>query len=250
MFGSAVVYAGLIIALAGMALVAKPIRRLRVPTRRRALGVAGAGLVLAAIGLVLPVSESRVAQASNHLDEFVPVWQFAEFHTIDVAAPPARVFEAIKKTRPDEMFLFRTLIAIRNAGQPPPQIIQDATQKYESLYDIATHSTFVVLADDPPREFVLGTVVGWPPGPRQPLTPDFFRKPLSPGFALAAMNCIVTADGSGGSIISTETRVFANSPSARRRFAAYWRVIYPGSDLMRRMWLRAYQRRATRPDQS
>jgi hypothetical protein len=40
--------------------------------------------------------------------------------------------------------------------------------------------------------------------------------------------------------------VFANSPWARRGFAAYWRVIYPGSALIRRMWLRAIARRATR----
>ena len=28
-------------------------------------------------------------------------------------------------------------------------------------------------------------------------------------------------------------------PIKRRRFAGYWRVIYPGSALIRRMWLRA-----------
>jgi hypothetical protein len=39
--------------------------------------------------------------------------------------------------------------------------------------------------------------------------------------------------------------VFASSPSARRRFAAYWRVIYPGSAIIRRMWLRAIEHRAT-----
>jgi hypothetical protein len=42
--------------------------------------------------------------------------------------------------------------------------------------------------------------------------------------------------------------VFANSPHARRRFAAYWRVIYPGSAIIRRMWLRAIQHRAMTPD--
>jgi hypothetical protein len=31
--------------------------------------------------------------------------------------------------------------------------------------------------------------------------------------------------------------------AARQRFAAYWRVIYPGSALIRRMWLRAIARR-------
>ena len=59
------------------------------------------------------------------------------------------------------------------------------------------------------------------------------------------MNFLVTPDGPASSIVSTETRVFANSPEARRRFAAYWRAIYPGSALIRRMWLRAIDRRAT-----
>jgi len=248
MAGSAIVYLGLIVAAAGLALIVKPIRRLRVTTRRRGLGVAGAGVLVAAIGLVLPAPESRAARIDSRLDEFMPVWQFSEFHTIDIAAPPARVFEVMHRVRPDEIFLFRTLIAIRSGGQPPPQSIQKATAAYESLHDIAIHSTFVVLADDPPRESVDGTIVGRPPGPCERLTPAIFQKALPPGYALAAMNTIVTPDGSGGSRVSTETRVFANSAAALRRFAAYWRVIYPGSALIRRMMLRAIERRATSPD--
>jgi hypothetical protein len=58
------------------------------------------------------------------------------------------------------------------------------------------------------------------------------------------MNFVVTPDGPNGSIVTTETRVFASSASACRRFAVYWRVIYPGSAIIRRMWLRAIERRA------
>ena len=113
---------------------------------------------------------------------------------------------------------------------------------------MATHSTFVALADEAPREIVVGTVVGVPPGTRRERpTQEIFQKPLPPGFALAAMNFVVTPDGAG-SIVSTETRVFANTPSARRRFAVYWRLIYPGSAIIRRSWLRAIERPATSPD--
>jgi len=66
-----------------------------------------------------------------------------------------------------------------------------------------------------------------------------------PFFVLATMNFVVAPDGRGGSNVVTETRVFANSPGATRAFAAYWRVIYPGSAIIRRMWLRAIERRAT-----
>lgn len=248
MFGSAIVYLGLIMVTGGLVLIVKPIRRLRITTRWRGLGVAGVGLLLAGIGLLLPVSESRVTQIETRLDEFTPAWQFHELHSIRVAARPERVFEAIKLVRPDEILLFRTLIAIRAGGQPHSQSVQSAAGTYESLIDIATNTSFVVLADDPPREFVMGTVVGAPPGPRAPSTPELFQKPLPAGFALATMNFLVTPDGSGGSVVSTETRVYVNSPSARRQFAAYWRVIYPGSAMIRRTWLRAIRRRATSVD--
>jgi hypothetical protein len=144
----------------------------------------------------------------------------------------------------DEIFLFRTLTWIRRGGQPAPESILNAGER-ESLIAVATRSGFVCLADDPPRELVIGTVVLAPPGTQGMLTPQVFQTSLPPGFALATMNFVVAPDGPDASFVSTETRVFANSPSARRRFAAYWRVIYPGSAIIRRMWLRAIQRRAT-----
>jgi hypothetical protein len=243
-----IVYCGLIVTIAGLVLVVKPIPRLWIPTRRRALGVAGAGVALAGLGLMLPAAESHVTRTATRLDEFAPAWQFREFHTIAVAAPPARVFEAIRRVRADEIFLFRTLIWIRRGGRPASQSIRNAGAHGESLIDVALRTSFVRLAEDVPRELVVGTVVGSPPGWRGPLTPEVFQQPLPPGFALATMNFVVTADGSGGSVIATETRVFTTSPSARRQFAAYWRIIYPGSALIRRMWLRAIRRRATSLD--
>src|SRR5262249_38479367 len=161
-------------------------------------------------------------------DEFVPVWQFHEVHTLSIAAPPARVFNAIRRVRADEIQLFRTLTWIRRGGRRLPESILNAGSR-DSLIDVATRSGFVRLADDPPRESVTGTVIVAPPGTRGALTPEVFRERLPPGFVLAAMNFVVRPDGPGGSFVSTETRVVANSLGARRRFAAYWRLIYPGS---------------------
>ena len=242
MLGSAVVYSGLVVAVTGLVLVVKPTRSLRVTTRARALAIAAAGVLVATIGLVLPAPESRLVRHHTRLDEFAPAWQFREVHARRVAAPPSRVFDAIRRVRADEIFLFQTLTWVRRGGQPlPPGVLNAGTR--ESLIDVALKGGFVLLADDPPRELVVGTVVVAPPG-RGPLTPGVFQQSLPPGFALATMNFVVTPDGPDASIVSTETRVFANSPAARRRFAMYWRVIYPGSALIRRMWLRAIARRA------
>ena len=208
--------------------------------------LAGAGLLLVIAWFLLPASESRTGRMSTRLDEFVPVWQFREFHSIEVAAPPPRVFDAIRNVRADEISFFRTLTWIRRGGRSLPPGILNAGNR-EPLIEVALKGGFVRLAEDPPHELVIGTVVMAPPGARGQLTPEVFRRELPPGFALAAMNFVVSANGPDRSLVSTETRVFANSASARRRFAVYWRIIYPGSALIRRMWLRAIARRATSP---
>jgi len=248
MFESAVVYLGLIISFFGLILVVRPIRRLGVQKRVHGVAIAVVGILVVAIGFILPAPESRVIHAESRLDEFVPVWQFNELHTTNIAAPPERVFQAIKEVRADEIALFNTLMWIRRGGRALPESVLEARSR-EPLLALVTRGGFVYLADDSPRELVVGTVVVAPRGTRGTLTPEVFRKRLRPGFALAVMNFAVHPNGVGGSIVSTETRVFANSQSTRRGFAAYWRVIYPGSALIRRMWLRAIERRATRAGQ-
>jgi hypothetical protein len=245
MLSSTIVYTGLVITTAGLILSIKPIERLHVASRSQGLVILGIGVLLVGIGLKLPAPESRAARVETRLDEFVPVWQFSERHTIRVAAPPARVFDAIRSVRANEIALFKTLTWIRRGGRRAPESILNAGDS-TPLLDVATRNGFIYLADEAPREIVIGTVVVAPRGGHGELTPQTFKTQLAPGFAIAAMNFLVAPDGRNGSLVSTETRVFANSDGAIRRFARYWRLIYPGSALIRRMWLRAVERRATR----
>jgi hypothetical protein len=148
--------------------------------------------------------------------------------------------------RADEIALFRALTWIRRGGQRAPESILNAGDR-DPILDVATRSGFVLLADDAPREIAIGSVVVAPRRARRgrgKLTPDTFKRQLPPGFALAGMNFLVHPDGRGGSLLTTETRVYANDPVSLRRFRVYWRVIYPGSAIIRRMWLRAIERRA------
>ena len=221
---SALVYFGLVGAFFGLLFVIKPIGRLGVRTRPRAVLILAAGLTVAMIGLVLPAGDMKAAPAGSRLDQFVPVWQFSEYHRIEIDAAPDQVFAAIRPVRADEVTLLRTLTWIRRAGRDTPEsILNPGSQK--SLFDVALNSGFSILAEDPPREIVISTVP----------TPGTF----------AAMNFLVRPDGPGRSILTTETRVFASTPAATRAFGVYWRLIYPGSALIRRSWLRAIKRRAT-----
>ena len=245
MLDSVLLYLGLALVFVGLLSLVRPLRFLRIRTRMAAATVASIGLLLVVVILALPARNRQVTSAQTRLDDWMPAWQFAESHVVHVRAAPNEVFNAIRAVRADEILLFRTLIAIRRCGQSGPEDILNAPEQ-QPLLDVATATTFVVLADEPPREFVVGTVVAQPAdfSVAGELRPEMFRKALPPGVALAAMNFLVLPNERGGSIVSSETRVNANSAGARRRFAIYWRIIHPGSDIIRRMWLRAIKRRA------
>ena len=248
MFESVLVYAGAALAGAGLLSVVRPLRFLRIRTRRGGAMVAAGGVLVMATGLAWPVTPKRTSDPTMKLDEWMPVWQFDERHAIHIDASPEQVFAAIHAVTAGEISLFRTLTAIRRFGRPGPEGILNAPES-QPLLEVATKTTFIQLTDDAPREVVVGTAIAAPRSLRRSgrLTPEVFRKTLPSGVALATMNFLVTANPRGGSDLSTETRVYANNASTTRQFAIYWRLIHPGSDIIRRMWLRAIKRRAERP---
>lgn len=244
-FGTVVVYAGLLAAFLGFVSVLRPLRFLGIAARPHGLILFGCGLFIVLIGFFLPARETRIGAPHTQLDSFVPAWQFREFHSLRVNAPPERVYRALKEVSAKEIRFFTALTWIRRFGRPGPQSILNAPEKMP-LLEVAAHTSFLLLAEEPQHEIVLGTLVAAPQGwrPAGKPSPDGFRSLRAPGFALAAMDFRLEDAGSNGTIITTETRVYATDTSTRRRFAPYWRTIYPGSALIRRMWLRAIKRRA------
>lgn len=248
MLDSYAVYLGVAFAFIGFISLLRPLRFLRIRTRRVASIVFALGLFVSIGAALLPYGETRAATNATKLDEWMPRWQVGEKHEIEIAAPPEKVFSAIRAVRADEIFLFRTLTAIRRCGHDGPESILNAPEQ-KPLLDVATETTFLLLDNEVPREIVVGTVIAAPRAERSAgkLGPELFRKNLRPGVVLATMNFLV-APSAGGSTVITETRVYANSPAALRRFGVYWRLIHPGSDLIRRMWLRAIAQRAEQRD--
>lgn len=245
MIDSYFVYLGLTLSVAGLLSLIRPLRFVYIRTRRLALMVAVFGLLLSLGILLLPYRNQEAAPRLTKLDEWMPRWQVGERHVLKIAAPPAKVFAAIHEVRADEILLFRTLTAIRRCGGTGPESILNAPEQ-KPLLDVATQTTFILLDDEAPRELVIGTVIAAPRRVRESgrLEPDLFRKTLPPGVVLATMNFLVTPAEDGGSTVATETRVYANNASGVRRFGIYWRLIHPGSDIIRRMWLRAIALRA------
>lgn len=234
---------GLAILLAGAVGVLRPLPWLRIPTRRRGLGVLAFGLGLLATGLAWPVSPPRLGGPRMLLDEVLPVYQFGEHHEIRIAAPRERVFAAVRSVTAGEIRFFRLLTWLRSPSLPGSgreSILNPSADR--PILDVALGSGFVRLREDPGREIVIGAIVCCGPRTGPPTVADF--QATSGSLAQAVMNFHLDDDGRGGTQLVTETRIRATDSAAERRFAAYWRVIYPGSAFIRRMWLQAIRRKA------
>lgn len=236
-------YTSVIFALVGAFGVVRPLRRVHRGRRLHAAVMLLIGLAAAyAISRSMPRAQSS---AERHgIDEFAPTFHFREHHEATIAAPKVRVFEAIRAVTAEEIALFRTLTWIRRFGQPGPDSIMNAPER-QPILEVATKGGFLLLHEAAPNEIVVGTIVVAPPGARRPeiFGAQEFKQFRSPGFAIAAMNFRVEETG-GASRVITETRVFATDQAALRRFTPYWRVIFPGSSILRTTWLRAIKRRA------
>jgi hypothetical protein len=239
---SGLTYAGLALALAGAVSLLRPLRFLRIRTRRVALAVVALGLPLASAGAWWPWPVQR-ATGDSRLDAFVASFQFVERHETRVRATPEAVYRAIRAVRADEIRTFRTLTWIRSPRLPWRQrreSIMNAGQ--DPILDVSTRSGFIWLADEPGREAVVGTIVCCR---RARLSsPEQFRGLTQAGLAKAGMNFRIEDLGGGECRVTTETRVLATDSTSRRRFGLYWAFIYPGSSLIRYGWLAAIKKRA------
>lgn len=237
--------AGLATIFVGLCSLLKPISFLGISSRFSALLVFCCGLFLVVTGFLLPASEVRIKSPRTQLDAFVPAYQFQEFHSVRVKASREKVFLSIQRVTSGEIFLFRTFTWIRRFGKeekagilnPPPN---------EPILDVAARTGFLKLAEENNAEVVFGTLVvvprGWRPSGRT--SPEGYKDLNAPGFAKAVMNFRIENCDSTGCSVVTETRVYATDISTVRKFAPYWRTIYPGSAFIRRMWLRAIRKRA------
>jgi len=189
--------------------------------RRKGAALFAAGIAFVLIAICWPATERRADPIVSGLDKSVPRWQFDERHEIRIAATPERIYSAIRLVTAGEIRFFQILTAIRCLGRCREESIMHAPDA-KPILEVATRGGFRILLDDPPHELVIGTRV----------TPE----------TLAVMNFRIEPDGR----VTTETRVFASTDAARRKFAVYWRVIRPGSGIIRRGWLEAIKRRAER----
>jgi hypothetical protein len=173
------------------------------------------------------------------LDDFLPAYEFAERHSLQIDATAARIDAAVREVSIADIPLARALWWIRRLGRP----FGDGTKPF-----LGGELPGVVLADVPAEGVVLGLTGqfwrfrGAPSDPGRPRTADEFLAYARGDVCKAVIDFRV-----GERSLSTETRVHVADAASRRKFRSYWLVVRPFSGLIRMLLLRAARERAEAP---
>lgn len=186
------------------------------------------------------------------IQELMPEPDIVMRHVRGVNAPPERVFAALTTTDFGRSGLIALLFALRAVPAlimaPTDTISKIRKRKANSALtlDRITKDGFGLVAEAPGREIVLG-VTGrfWKASAElAPADRERFRLGPPPGQVLAAWNFLVEPAPEQHSRISTETRILAADVDTRLTFKRYWRLVHPGSALIRRSMLAAVAKQA------
>jgi hypothetical protein len=240
---STLAYAGLVLALSGLANLVAPFRFLGI--RKRAIGALAlaAGVVLSFTGLCWPAPTLRADHRDTLLDNAMPEYQFSERHSARVHAKPERVLQAVRQSTFRDMKSLMTLLKIRGAA-----LRHDDSGAFRQWLDKPVLDSFVAsgyVLGGGTREIVAcggaNLAAGAPLRTRSVEEFSAYREPRAVKIAFAFY---VEDAGDGWSTITAETRVFATDESSRSGLGRYWRLIVPGSGLLRRQWLNGIRQRA------
>jgi hypothetical protein len=239
---STLAYAGIVAALLGLANLAIPFRFLGI--RKRAVGalvlVGGVTLTLAA--LFWPASTIHVKAPRTRLDEIMPDYQFSETHSASIRARPEQVMQAVRESTFGDMKSLATLLKIRAAALRAPRE-SDVFSQDKRILDLFSASGYVTGGSD--HEIL--TCGGANVRARRNLRPSTlqeFADYRDQGAVKMAFDFYVEDAGGSWSTLTAETRVLATDDQTRRGMGRYWRLIVPGSGLLRRQWLDGIKRRA------
>jgi len=170
------------------------------------------------------------------LDRFIPVYDVVERHHVLVNAPADVVLRAACAQRLSRLPLVRTIFKIRELILRSER---DATVGSPGLLEQTTSLGWVVLAEIPGREVVVGAVARpWEANVTfRGIPPQSFAAFDEPGYVKIVWTLRTTPAGAGRSVFRTETRAVATDADARARFRVYWAFLSPGIIAIR--WLAA-----------
>ncbi len=183
------------------------------------------------------------------LHQQLPAYEARLFTAVVVDAPPETTYAAVRALDPEQVARSFPLMTVLGRLRALPAKLRRSPAAPGALSADEATEAFVVLDEEPGREFVVGMI-----GKFMALTELEFRRIepagfagfTEPGYGKCAVNFRVVPYGVDASLLSTETRTATTDPDSAARFRRYWRFVGPFAGLIMRRWLRLAKQDAER----
>jgi hypothetical protein len=173
----------------------------------------------------------------------LPAFSFNEFHEVRINASPEKVKQVLQNTGVKDIPVARLLMKVRGIAGDDVDLSNRASNNIVSSNTVSTpdFNFFVVAPDEWITVMILKSVI-ITNGANKPAPPEIsaleqFMSFNEPGYVKVAVNFRFISNNNRETILTTETRNIGVTCNDNRIFGYYWRIIYPGSAIIRRVWL-------------
>jgi len=234
---------GVIFIITGVISLFYPLAFLFILNRFIAILVVIGGIIISVISLLYPV-KIRHSQTNNQkIDNLLPDFAFNEFHEVRINASPEKLKQILQVTGVKDIPIARLLMKIRGIADEDVDLSDRASNNLIGSDTISTpdFNFFVVAPDEWITVMILKSVIITnnvnQPAPPEISTLEQFTSFNKPGYIKVAVNFRFISINENETILTTETRNNGITHKDNRIFGYYWRIIYPGSAIIRRVWL-------------
>ena len=233
---------GVILSVIAIISFIKPLAFLLIFNRIIAAAVLGFGLLLSSTALCLP-QKLQHSQAKHKIDVFLPDYLSNEYHEVKINALPEKVKYALQTTGVGDIPAAHLLLKIRGIADDKDKS-DNITKNKPNPDTFSTPDFEFIVADSDEFVTVMILKASTKTPPPEVKTVEQFIAFNEPGYVKVVANFRFIRIGNGQTLLTTETRNYPITSEDRRIFGRYWTVIYPGSAIIRRVWLDTLAKKA------
>lgn len=237
-------WTGIILVIVCFISLIKPLNFLWIFNRRTALLLLGVSLLISTTALYWPI---KIYHSSKKqvIDSIMPAYSFNEYHEVIIDASPEKVKSVWQSTHVRDIPVVDLLMKIR--GLPADQEEKNKVSRMNRNAGTFHTPDFNYFEMDS-TEFITVMLIkaSAQADPPSMKSLEQFINFNETGYIKVVLNFRIIPIENGKTLVTTETRNQGLTPKDRRIFGRYWRVIYPGSAIIRRLWLEALAPKATR----
>jgi|WetSurMetagenome_2_1015567.scaffolds.fasta_scaffold28982_1 hypothetical protein len=241
---------GTILTVIGLISLIHPLAFLFIMNRTIALLVVLGGVLIAAVSLLYPDKTKHSLTTNQKIDELMPNYAFNEIHEVRIKASPGKIIQILQVTGVKDIPVAKLLMKIRGIADEDVDLSDRTSNNLISSDTVSTpdFNFFVVAPDEWITVMILKSVIITnnenKQAPPEISTLEQFKSFNNPGYVKVVVNFRFISTNNDETILTTETRNIGITRKDNRAFGYYWRIIYPGSAIIRRVWLDNIKKKA------